>query len=293
MIQKRPAAGPARRNLLLVLAYDGSGFKGWQRLSLGERTVQATLEAALETTLGEATNVVGSGRTDAGVHAAGQAANFWTVSALPLAELGVRLNATLPADLRCVGIREALPNFHARYRATGKTYAYRVVDRGLDDAMRRYSLRVKTCLDDAAMATACSVLADAISFAAFTNAKKDASHFVRDLREAGVERAGDYADIVFSADGFLYNQARLMAAAVLEVGLGRMKIERLRAIAESGDRRAAPGALGAFGLRLVSVDYREEDFLGPLLPIPGALPGGLPPGVRLPGARLPGAPRGG
>jgi tRNA pseudouridine38-40 synthase len=284
----------ATRNILAVLAYDGTDFKGWQRLPGAQRTVQESLEAALGAVLGEACNAVGAGRTDAGVHASGQAANFWTASGLSLAGLAAALNEALPPDLRCLALREALPAFNARFRALEKTYAYRFALDRPEAPWRRYTLEPKKRPRLERMEEACALLAGTKSFKAFTNAKKDASGFVRALSRARLESHGPFLDLIVSADGFLYNQVRLMAAAVLERGLGRMSQDELAGLLESGDRSRAPGALGAFGLRLESVAYREEDFLGPLEAAPGArlneFLGGVLPLPRGASSR-PGAPR--
>lgn len=253
---------PNQRNILLVLAYDGTDFSGWQRLGGGARTVQKTLEDALSGLLGEKINVVGSGRTDAGVHADGQAANFWTQSALSPAVLVARVNEVLPPDLACVGAREAVPAFHARYRAVSKTYAYRFHDGPHPDPfVRRWSLHASTRLDERTIASVLAVLPGERDFSALSNAKDDARGFVRNLSSAVVERQGDLVKVSFTADGFLYNQARVMAACAFEAGSGRMDAATLSAIVGSRDRDRAPGALGAYGLRLVGVAYRDEDFL--------------------------------
>ncbi len=254
---------PDQRNILLVLAYDGTDFSGWQRLGGGARTVQKTLEDALSSLLGEKINVVGSGRTDAGVHADGQAANFWTQSALSPATLAARLNEVLPPDLACVGAREAVPAFHARYRAVSKTYAYRFHDGHYPDPFaRRWSFHVSARLDVPAIASVLAVLPGERDFSALSNAKADARGFVRNLTSAIVERYGDLVEVSFTADGFLYNQARVMAACALEAGLGRMDAATLSGIVEARNRDRAPGTLGAYGLRLVGVEYRGEDFPG-------------------------------
>jgi len=245
-----------------VLSYDGTDFSGWQRLGGGVRTVQKTLEDALSGLLGERINVVGSGRTDSGVHADGQAANFWTRSTLSPAIISSRLNDVLPPDFACVSAREAVPAFHARYRAFSKTYAYRFHDGSHPDPfVRRWSLRVSTRLDEHAIASTLSVLPGERDFSALSNAKEDARGFVRKLTSSTVERRGDLVEVSFTADGFLYNQARIMAACALEAGRGRMDTGCIASIIESRDRALAPGALGAYGLRLVGVGYREEDFL--------------------------------
>lgn len=266
----RPAAAVGRktshgaagtRNVLLVVAYDGTDFSGWQRLGGGARTVQKTLEDALASVLGHPVNVIGAGRTDAGVHADGQAANFHTGSRLSAEAIAERLDAALPRDLSVVEARDAQAEFHARYRAVAKTYSYRFHDGGRRDPFSaRYSLRVPGRLDEAAIRAALSALPGERDFSAFSNAKDDARGFVRNLSSAGADRRGDEVEVWFRADGFLYNQARIMAACALEAGLGRLAAAGVRAMLESRDRAAAPGALGAFGLRLRSVEYRPSDF---------------------------------
>ncbi len=267
--------GSMERNILSTLAYDGTGFKGWQRLPGAQRTVQECVEQALSKVLGRPTNVIGAGRTDAGVHAEGQAANFRAASGLELGELGALLNRELPGDIRCLALREAHTGFHARYRALDKTYAYRLALGRPGPGWRRYSLQAKGNLHLDAMAAACRLFPGERSFKAFTNAKADARGFVRSMLDARVERAGAFVDIIFKADGFLYNEARLLAAALLALGEGRLDESRLGQILDSEDRRSAPGALGAYGLRLVSIGYREEDFLGPEVAVPGLPPAGF------------------
>lgn len=290
----RPVASEPEggRNVLGLFAYDGTGFKGWQRLPGAQQTVQETLELALAALGGRPCNAIGAGRTDAGVHAEGQAANFRPGDGRPLAELGAALNGLLPPELRCLALREALPNFHARYRAVSKRYAYRLLPEpggegggriamGAVKAWRAYSLAVRGRLDRRAMDEALATLAGRRSFRALTNAKADARGFVRGLSLAAAAEAGPFLDLIFEADGFLNNQARLMAAAVLACGQGRLRPAALEKALAAGDRAALPGALGAYGLRLVSVGFRDEDFLGPWEPISGCEPGAFLSGAAL------------
>jgi len=250
------------RNIMIVVAYDGTEFQGWQRLGGGARTVQKTLEDALSRALDGSINVVGSGRTDAGVHADGQAANFWTGSSLPLDAAVSRLNDELPRDLVCVSAHAMIPSFHARYRAVAKTYAYRFHDGHVRDPfLVRWTHHVPARLDEQAMIAVCGALTGTHDFSALCNAKEDARGFVRNLVSAAVKRRGDIVEVSFTGDGFLYNQARVMAACLYEAGLGRMTPARLASLIESHDRSRTPGALGAYGLRLVKVEYRAEDFI--------------------------------
>jgi tRNA pseudouridine38-40 synthase len=251
-----------KRNIAIVLAYDGTDFSGWQRLGGGARTVQKTLEEALSSVLCERINVIGSGRTDAGVHAEGQCANFWTSVDMPRGLLVKKLDARLPPDLCCVGARVAKSNFHARYRVKTKTYAYRFHDGPVRDPFEaRWSFHTQGRLDEAAMEKACAAFVGTHDFRAFSNAKEDAKDFVRNIVAVDVKRSGDLVELYVSADGFLYNQVRIMAACALAAGLGSGAQTPIAALLESAERSSVPGALGAYGLRLLRVLYDDDDFL--------------------------------
>jgi tRNA pseudouridine38-40 synthase len=244
-----------RRNFLIVLAYDGTDFAGWQRLPGKARTAQEEAEASLARALGPAAlsggppfELVGAGRTDRGVHAEGQAASFHARTELDPDAIAAALNSELPPDMACKGCREVDPRFHARFRAKSKRYRYRLhVGQVPDPFARRYSLHVPGPLD----------LLGERDFAALSNAKDGDT--LRRLDSALVEErregTGAFVDLVFDGPGFLYNQARIMAAALLEAGEGRLSRAALEAIISSHDRAKAPGALGAFGLTLVEVRY--------------------------------------
>ena len=245
----------ARRNFLLVLAYDGTDFQGWQRLPGAGRSVQETVEAALSALLGEGIEVVGAGRTDAGVHAEGQAASFHSRTVLGPAAIAEGLSARFPRDVSCRSCREVDPRFHARFRARSKVYRYRLhVGPEQDAAARRTSLHVGPGpLDIGAMEAVGAELLGERDFRALSNAKGgDAS---RRLDKVRVEKRGEFLDLYFEGPGFLYNQVRVMAALLLEAGRGRLGPAEARAILESKDRRRAPGALGPYGLCLVEVRY--------------------------------------
>jgi tRNA pseudouridine38-40 synthase len=255
----------ARRNFLLKLAYDGTDYQGWQRLgeSTGRadrgtarnRSVQAEVQSALAKALGlPAIELVGAGRTDAGVHAEGQAASFHAFTALEPGEIAESLNASFPPDLACLSCAEVDGRFHARLHARAKVYRYRLLaSRVPDPFLRRYSLHVPERLDLGAMGDAAAALAGERDFRALSNAKGEDT--VRRLDSARVEASGRIVDLIFEGPGFIYNQARVMAALLLEVGLGRTAPDRVPAILEGRDRSAAPGALGPFGLCLVDVRY--------------------------------------
>jgi tRNA pseudouridine38-40 synthase len=261
----------ARRNFLVVLAYDGTDFKGWQRLGgpardsgagrgrASGRSVQGELERVLSEVLGAPMEVVGAGRTDAGVHAEGQAASFHAFTALSCAELKAGLNARLPSDLACRSCSEADGRFHARLHAASKVYRYRLLaSEEPDPFLCRFSLRVPGSLDLEAMRTAGGRLVGERDFRALSNAKgEDTVRRVDEVRiEARPHLGGEIVDLVFVGPGFLYNQVRIMAGLLLEAGRGAATPARIDAILAGRDRSAAPGALASRGLCLVEVRYR-------------------------------------
>jgi tRNA pseudouridine38-40 synthase len=252
------AGAAGRRYIKLILAYDGTDFKGWQRLpgAHPQRTVQDTVERCLERALGAGAEVSGAGRTDAGVHAEAQAASFPYSGRLSAEGIKDALNAVLPPDLSCLEAQDMGERFHARYSATGKTYRYRVLNRREPNPfLRRYSLHVPQPLDLEAMRAAGAALLGTHNFQAFTNLKEKEKSFERNLDSIKVERHGDLVDLVFHADGFLRNQVRIMSQALIDCGLGKLQPAELGRMLESRERAQAPGMAGAFGLCLVSVDY--------------------------------------
>jgi tRNA pseudouridine38-40 synthase len=253
--------GPAR-GFKLTLAYDGTDFKGWQRLageSRGPRTVQDCVEKCLTRLLGEAIVICGAGRTDSGVHAEGQVASFACVTPAAAEKIKRELNAILPRDIACLECEEVSPRFHARYAATGKTYRYRVLNRDEPDPfLRRYSFHVREPLDLGSMRGAAAVFVGTHDFSAFTNLKAKDKSFERNLGSITVERNDDLVDMVFHGDGFLHNQVRIMSQALIDCGLGKLDADGLRALLAARVRAQAPAAAGAFGLCLLSVDYPSE-----------------------------------
>lgn len=248
----------------MILAYDGTAYKGWQRLPGAGRTVQEAVETALGRVLGEETAVLGAGRTDAGVHAEGQAANFHTASDRDLQEILADLNGALPLDVACRSLKGVPDRFHARYWAVEKTYRYRIHSHPIPDPFsQRYSLHVPEPLDIPAMESAAAELVGRRDFSAFAKHRGSRKGFERDLRTIRVQRNGPFVDILFTADGFLYNQVRIMTGALLEAGLGRLGPKDVRRILEGRDRAAAPGAVPAQGLCLVRIEFRPD------LPPPG------------------------
>jgi len=244
----------------MTLAYDGTNYKGWQRLSGAGRTVQGIVETSLERVLGDPTNIIGAGRTDAGVHAEGQAANFHTNQPIPAEELLAALNAALPRDIACKALKEVPERFHSRYWAVSKTYRYRLFSHAIPDPFsQRYSLHVPEPLDIPAMEASAAELIGHRDFSAFANHRGTKKGFERDLMTVRVIRNGLFVDILFTADGFLYNQARIMAQTLIESGLGRLGPKDVRDLLAKKNRAAAPGAAPPQGLCLTRVEFRTEE----------------------------------
>lgn len=247
------------RNFKLSLAYDGTAFKGWQRLPGKARTVQDTIEKILQKIIGDEIEIIGASRTDSGVHAMGQAANFHAITGMEAPDLMRRLNAALPEDIACRACEEMDLRFHARFRTSEKKYRYRILNAPIGDPLRiRYVHHIPESLKLEAMQDAAKVLVGEHDFSSFTNLKEKEKSFVRDLRSIWLERKDDVIDIVFMAEGFLYNQARIMAGSLIEVGLGRLDSSGLRKILEAKDRSKASGAAPARGLVLENVAYAED-----------------------------------
>lgn len=255
---KKSPRGPRRsavRNLRIVVEYDGTRYFGWQ-VQAGKPTVQAELERAVEEIVGKPTTVIGSGRTDAGVHAVGQVANFRTTSRVPCSKWPLALNAHLPEDVRVQRCDEVAEDFHSQFGAKRKTYAYTILNREAPSALERhYTHLMRRPLDVAAMAEAAKHLVGTHDFRAFGSEMGDKEKTVRTVERAVVERRGDKVVFEFTGNGFLYNQVRAMVGTVLEVGLGKRPPAWVREVLEARDRTKAGANVPAKGLCLVSVEY--------------------------------------
>ena len=245
----------AMRNLRLDLCYDGTRYRGWQRLSGEENTLQGKLEQCLSRILGEEIEISGSGRTDAGVHARGQVANFHTESHLPAEEILSQLRRYLPEDIGIYSCKDCSPRFHARLSAKEKTYTYRIWNSSVPCVFdRRYVTVVPEPLDVAAMEKAAAYLVGEHDFSAFCGNPRFKKSTVRYLRSVQLQRVGEELRLIFTGNGFLHSQVRIMTGTLLEVGSGQRSPESIPAL--FGGKRAAAGFLApAQGLCLTEVVY--------------------------------------
>ncbi len=244
------------RNIRLLLQYEGTRYQGWQRQQSTENTIQGKLEALLGRMCGEPVEVQGSGRTDAGVHALGQVANFHTQSDMPVEEMLAYINRYLPEDIAVTEAAEAPPRFHSRLNARGKHYEYRIINSEIPDVFRRrYALEVPKPLDVDAMERAAGMLLGEHDFKSFTSAKKSRKSTVRRIDEISVAREGDVLCFSFKGNGFLHHMIRILMGTLLEVGMGERSPESMRELIAAGDRAQAGPLLPAKGLVLVEVYF--------------------------------------
>jgi tRNA pseudouridine38-40 synthase len=241
----------------LTLEYDGSDFEGWQSQPEGHRTVQDTLEAALQRITGKSVRVIGAGRTDAGVHAEGQVAGTQIDTSMACSELHRALNTILPRDLAVVGLEERPDGFHAQHDARSKLYRYRIWNGSWPSPLRdRRSHWVRAPLDLAAMGEAAHGFEGRHDFASLQAVGSSVSDTVRILHRVEVLGSpGGEICVEMEGSGFLRRMARNLVGVLLEVGRGRLAPASVPLLLAARDRGAGPPTAPARGLTLVRVDY--------------------------------------
>lgn len=244
------------RNFKIILSYDGTDFQGWQTQP-GYRTVQETVEAALATLTGEKrVRVNASGRTDAGVHALAQVANFFSNLTIPEYKWLGAVNAHLPEDIVVASMEVAPQSFDANHDAVRKLYRYVIHDGPTPSPfLRRYACHSKRRLDAAAMARAALPLLGRHDFHSFETEWPNRMSSVRTITHLSVNRGGDHIWIDVEADGFLYNMVRAIAGTLINVGRGYWPESQVAEILNAEDRSIAGPTAPAQGLFLVRVTY--------------------------------------
>ncbi len=243
------------RTFRLLLEYEGTQYHGWQ-VQPGLATVQGTLQEALARLAGAPVDVMGAGRTDAGVHALGQVASFRADLRLDPPVLSRALNASLPRDIAVLEAAEAPPGFDARRDATARTYRYTLLARAHRSALwRNLALHVPRPLNLEAMRAASACLLGTHDFSAFRAAHCSAPTPGRRVTEARLEREGDLVHLVITADAFLQHMVRIIMGILLQVGEERLTPEGFQAVLESRDRSRAGKTLDPRGLCLLRVHY--------------------------------------
>ena len=243
-------------NFRLDLCYDGSRYRGWQRLGDSEHTIQGKLEQVISRMVGRPTEVLGSGRTDGCVHAMGQVANFHAETALSAAEILAYLRRYLPEDIGVLAVTEVDPRFHSRYQAAEKTYRYRIWNADVPCVFeRKYVWQVPEPLNLDAMAAGAALLLGTHDFLPFSSLKKSKKSTVRTLKQLEINRVGPELQITAVADGFLYHMVRILVGTLVDIGQGKLLPAEISAVFEAGVRAVAGQTAPPQGLCLMEVKY--------------------------------------
>lgn len=249
-------------NYKIKVQYDGTRYKGWQRQKSTDQTIQGKIEAILKKQFCREIEIDGSGRTDAGVHAYGQVANFRLHSqeaqnfGADPDKLMALLNAYLPEDIAVVDARMASERFHSRLNAVEKTYVYRIWNSAVPNVFeRKFLCQLEQPLDIADMRAAAAHLLGTHDFAAFCGNAKMKKSTVRSVYEIKVEAIGAEVRITYRGNGFLQNMVRILTGTLVEVGLGQRSAESIPETLASMERSQAGAMMPACGLALVEVRY--------------------------------------
>ncbi|HCC07174.1 MAG TPA: tRNA pseudouridine(38-40) synthase TruA [Clostridiales bacterium] len=243
-------------NYRLQIQYDGGKYKGWQRLGDDDNTIQGKIEHILSEMIGRKIEIIGSSRTDAGVHALAQIANFKIAEKLDADKVKDYLNKYLPMDICVNEVDEASENFHARFNVKNKTYLYKIWNKECTNPfMRKYSMYVKEKLDLEKMILATKYLIGEHDFTAFTNAKSKTKSKVRTIESIAINDVDGFIEIRLRGDGFLHNMARRVVGTLIDIGVGRKKADEIPKIFESGKRDQTGDMADACGLYLEKVRY--------------------------------------
>ena len=243
-------------NYKIILQYDGSRYQGWQKQESTENTIQGKLETILSKMVDEKVEIQGAGRTDSGVHAMAQVANFHINSEMTAKEIMDYINLYLPEDIAVIQIDEVPERFHSRLNARGKVYRYRVLNSAIPNIFeRKYVYQIPEKLDIIAMKRAAEYLCGTHDYKAFTAIKKTKKSTVRTIDEIAIEQIGDEIRFTFRGNGFLYHMVRILIGTILEVGTKEKKPEDIPLIIDSGLRENAGALAPAKGLCLMEVKF--------------------------------------
>ncbi|MBE9546602.1 MAG: tRNA pseudouridine(38-40) synthase TruA [Proteobacteria bacterium] len=244
------------RNLKIIVEYDGTGYHGWQRQP-HDITIQQTLEEKFGIITQEEIKLIGSGRTDAGVHAAGQVANFRTETRIGERNLLMGANSLLPGDVVIKDLTEVDEGFHARYDAKSKVYLYQILNSPFPSALyRNYSWFINSLLDIDMIRTAALQLIGTHDFSSFCAANSDTVNHVREVMDVNVRREdGGMIKFFIEADGFLRHMVRNIVGTLVDVGRGKLSTSGFLDIMESRDRKMAGITAPPQGLFLIEVKY--------------------------------------
>jgi tRNA pseudouridine38-40 synthase len=245
------------RNIKLIIEYDGTNYSGWQIQENGP-SIQGSLEKTLLAITGEKIRINGAGRTDKGVHARGQVANFITASSIPPERFIYALNGQLPEDIVIKDSREVPLDFHARHSAIGKRYSYLINNSKFPSALlRKYAYHVKYCerLDIDRVEKAAEAFLGTYDFSAFMATGSVTSSTIRTIHEISIEKEKDLIRFIYKGSGFLYNMVRIITGTLLYAGIGKIDPNDIKDIIMSKHRDRAGITAPACGLYLDEVYY--------------------------------------
>ena len=244
------------KNYKIIISYDGSRYYGWEHQPNTDLTIQGKLESVLARLASTDIEIIGAGRTDAGVHAKGMTANFLLNTDLSTSEIRDYFNRYLPDDICVTEVHEASERFHSRYNALGKTYQYTCYCGHLKPIFdRKYVYCLDKTPDLNLMKEAASYLIGSHDFAAFCSNPRMKKSTVRKVDMIDISRKGDYIHFTYHGTGFLQHMIRILTGTLLEVGFGKRSPENMLELIESRNRSLAGATAPACGLCLIEVDY--------------------------------------
>ena len=249
------------RNIKLTIEYDGTHFEGWQIQTRNNRTVQGEIRKALKKIFKEEFTFIGAGRTDSGVHAVGQVANFKTNSKMPIEEIQRALNGNLPFDISILKVEEVSLNFHSQFDAQGKIYRYTILNRKAPSAVERnFCLHYPYKLNLSLMKKEAKALIGKKDFRSFTAKNAPAEEFktkntIRTLKRISIKKEGNFIFVDIEADGFLYKMVRNIVGTLLEIASSQLPPQSIKKILKKKDRSYAGTTAKAKGLCLLEVKY--------------------------------------
>lgn len=248
-----------RRNIRLLVAYDGGRYHGFQRQKPPVVAVQNVLEDKLAVVFGDSIELAAAGRTDAGVHAYGQVVNFFTDGSIPVERIARAVNSLLPSD---IVVRQAMEedfSFSARHSAKSKTYIYRIRQGAVPDPFsRQYAWYIRSALSVPSMQAAMQQILGTHDFSSFRAAGGAPMSPVRTMYEVQCSQQDGFIEMRFWANGFLYHMVRNLVGTLVSVGLGRMDQAGFAAVLAAGDRQKASATAPPEGLYLYQVNYDDE-----------------------------------
>ncbi len=244
------------RNIKITLEYDGTNYSGWQIQKNTNQTIQQILQEALTIINKSPVKITGAGRTDAGVHALGQVANFRFDVNVPIERIPAAINSLIPEDIVCRSAQEVPMEFHARFDTRGKKYRYRIYNQLLPSVfLRNYAYHFKHSMDLSVMKKAAGYLEGTHDFKAFQASGSPIIDTVRTIFKVEIIEKKPEIWLEISGNGFLYNMVRIIVGTLIETAMGNISINEFKNILVSGDRKRAGFTAPAHGLTLVKVYY--------------------------------------